>query len=182
MDFLSRLFALQPLPLFLSTPAAPATSVWWAPIRSPWPRWDTASSPWIRYGSLSFLFWGSEWILGAAPSPSTTRTRCYALHLFVCVFCFILPEVSTRGWVLVMWLVFLPPLPSVSLLPLRWNLMAKSGDCWEMNFRKRFHSFHNTVTLSPHCSPTVCLHIASAVALVGLTSVATYLSDQAHFF
>lgn len=55
MDFLSGLFALQPLPLCLSTPAAPATSVWWAPIRSPWPRWDTASSPWIRYGSLLLL-------------------------------------------------------------------------------------------------------------------------------
>lgn len=35
-------------PLFLLSRVAPAASAWWAPIRSPWPRWDTASSLWIR--------------------------------------------------------------------------------------------------------------------------------------
>lgn len=74
------------------------------------------------------------------------------------VFFIILSKASTHGWA--HWWCnmsappFLPPssLPlSVSLLlpPLRWNLKAKSGGCWEMNFRKRFHSFHNTVSLSP---------------------------------
>lgn len=78
------------------------------------------------------------------------------------VFFIILTKASTHGWA--HWWCnmsappFLPPSSlslslslSVSLLlpPLRWNLKAKSGGCWEMNFRKRFHSFHNTVSLSP---------------------------------
>ena len=63
----------------------------------------------------------------------------------------------------------LSPSPlSVLLLPLRWNLMAKSGDCWEMNFRKRFHSFLNTVTPLPltfHSAPLPHCHCLYSVGL-----------------
>lgn len=97
------------------------------------------------------------------PSNTFTVTRfCNSL----CISCFtsstihpfglfiILLEVSAHGWAHWWCNMFAPPcLPpsplSVLLPPLRWNLKAKSGGCWEMNFRKRFQSFHNTVSLSP---------------------------------
>lgn len=92
--------------------------------------------------------------LGAAPAPSTSGTRCYTLHFFVC-------SINTAV------VTCLPP-PFLSVSPplLRWNLKAKSGGCWEMNFRKRFHSFHNS--FNAHWSPMQCFTCSTIfVTLVG---------------
>lgn len=55
LENICHYLVLQLLPILLPTPVVPVTLAWWVPTRSLWPRWDTASSLWIRYLSLLLL-------------------------------------------------------------------------------------------------------------------------------
>lgn len=94
---------------------------------------------------ISFLTSSTDW---PEKKRSAMGTTSHPFGAFI-----ILLEVSTSGWGhwwcnCLPFLVCLPPPLSVLLPPLRWNLKAKSGGCWEMNFRKRFHS---STTLAALC-------------------------------
>lgn len=154
---------LQLLPILLPTPVVPVTLVWWVPTRSLWPHWDTASSLWIRYLSLlllnklphNCLIWGGKLTSSSGCTRATFYRQRTVLLAPPCTSCTLFYSVGGFcTWVDSGDVIFLPrpplPHPSVSPSPPRWNLMAKSGDCWEMNFRKRCHSFHNNFTLLPH--------------------------------
>lgn len=157
---------LQLLPILLPTPVAPVTLVWWVPIRSLWPHWDTASSPWIRYLSLLLLLGGNTYtgILNKLPhnclawgSELTSSSDCTCATFYcqrtvllapLCTSCTLFYSVGGFcTWVDSGDVTFLSSSPRLSPPLPRWNLKAKSGDCWEMNFRKRCHSFHNNFTL-----------------------------------
>lgn len=115
----------------------------------------TSRKAWSMYTSTVTRFYISLCISCLTSStdwPQKHSAKGTTIHPFGP---FIIPlQVSTHGWAH-WWFNMsappcLPPSPlSVFLPPLRWNLKAKSGGCWEMNFRKRFHSFHNTVSPSP---------------------------------
>lgn len=151
---------LQLLPILLPTPVVPVTLVWWVPTRSLWPHWDTASSLWIRYLSLllllllnkfpySCLIWGSKLTSSSGCNRATFYRQRTVLLPPLCTSCTLFYSVGGFcTWVDSGDVNFLSPSPlSVSPPPPRWNLKAKSGDCWEMNFRKRCHS------LASRCLP-----------------------------